>query len=309
MTWLVWRQHRIEGLAATLLVIPTLALVAIFFISAQPGVHLVNSACPGDACGSASQAFLDRFGTLRLLIKGILIGLPALAGVFIGAPLLAREFEQGTDQLVWSQGVTRQRWLTAKLGLLSAVTVVLAVSLAVAGRVWFEAQPVVNSSQWQEFDIQGSAYASYAFFSLALGIAASALIGRTVPAMAAALVGYVGVRLAVLFLARPNFLPPLQWDVSTNLAGQADAWMLGDQLHFDLQGQPLSDAKWQAAVNTCSQIQGDWGSCLRDHGAVVLQSYQPGDRFWLFQSIEAGIFTVLGLALLTLTAWLVARWS
>ena len=307
MTWLIWRQHRIEGLAATLLVVPTLVLVAIFFITAQPLVHLVNSACPGDSCGSAGQAFLDRFGTLRLLIKGILIGLPVLAGLFIGAPLLAREFEQGTDQLVWSQGITRQRWLIAKLGLLSAVIVLLAVALAIAGRVWFEAQPVVNSSQWQEYDIQGPAYASYAFFSLALGIAAGAMIGRTVPAMAAVLVGYVGVRLAVVFLARPNFLPPLQWDVSTNLAGQVDAWMLGDQRHFDLKGHALSDSQWQAAVNTCSQIQGDWGSCLRDHGAVVLQAYQPGDRFWLFQSIEATIFSLLGLLLLGLTLWLVGR--
>src|SRR5450759_4644157 len=254
MTWLIWRQHRIEGLVATLLVVPTLVLVAIFFITAQPLVHLVNSACPGNSCGSAGQAFLDRFGTLRLLIKGILIGLPVLAGLFIGAPLLAREVEQGTDQLVWSQGITRQRWLIAKLGLLSAATVLLAVALAIAGRVWFEAQPVVNSSQWQEYDIQGPAYASYAFFSLALGIAAGAMIGRTVPAMAVALVGYVGVRLAVVFLARPNFLPPLQWDVSTNLAGQMDAWMLGDQRHYDLQGHPLSDSSWQAAVNTCSPV-------------------------------------------------------
>jgi hypothetical protein len=307
MTWLVWRQHRMEGLVATLLVVATLVFVAIFFIMSQPLVHLVNTACPGDSCDSAGQAFLNRFGTLRLLIKGILIGLPALSGVFIGAPLLAREFEQGTDQLVWSQGITRQRWLIAKLGLLSAVTVLLAVSLAVAGRVWFEAQPVVNSSQWQEYDIQGPAYASYAFFSLALGIAAGAMIGRTVPAMAVALVGYVGLRLAVVFLARPNFLPPLQWDVSTNLAGQMDAWMLGDQRHFDLTGHALSDSQWQAAVNTCSQIQGDWGSCLRDHGAVVLQAYQPGDRFWLFQSIEATIFSLLGLLLLGLTLWLVGR--
>jgi len=307
MTWLIWRQHRMEGLMATLLVIPTLVLVAVFFITAQPLVHLANSACPGDSCSSASQAFLDRFGTLRVVIKGILIALPALAGVFVGAPLLAREFEQGTDQLVWSQGVTRQRWLLAKVGLLSAATILLAVLLGVAGRVWFEAQPVLNSSQWQEFDIQGPAYASYAFFSLAVGIAAGALIGRTVPAMAAALVGYAGVRLAVLFLVRPNFLPPLEWNVSTNFAGQADAWMLGDQRHFDLKGQPLVDSQWQVAVNTCSQIQGDWGSCLRDHGAVVLQAYQPGDRFWLFQSVEAAIFTVLGAALLTLTAWLLAR--
>jgi hypothetical protein len=42
---------------------------------------------------------------------------------------------------------------------------------------------------------------------------------------------------------------------------------------------------------------------------VVLQAYQPGDRFWLFQSFEAAIFIVLGIAMIWLTAWLVGRRS
>jgi hypothetical protein len=285
-------------------------VVAAFFISAQPMLQQANSACPtGDSCSSAVQAFLDRFGTLRVALKAILIGLPVLPGLFVGAPLLAREFEQGTDQLVWSQGITRRRWLFVKLGLLIAVTLFFATSLAVAGRVWFEAQPAFNSSQWTEFDIQGPAYVSYAFFSLALGVAAGAAIGRTVPAIAVALVGFVGARMAIEFLARPNFLAPLQWDVSTSLPGQGDAWTFGDQRHVDLQGHQISDAQWQAAINPCSQIQGDLGSCLRDHGVVVLQAYQPGDRFWLFQGIEAVIFTVIGIALLGLAVWLVSRRS
>jgi hypothetical protein len=309
MTWLTWRQHRLEALGAALLVFPTLVAIAGFFIVAQPLLRQVNAACPGDSCGAALQSFSDRFGTLRTALEAILIGLPVLPGLFVGAPMLAREFEQGTDQLVWSQGITRRRWLFVKLGLLIAVTVVLASLLAIAGRVWFETNPSANSNQWAEFDVQGPVYAAYVFFSLALGVAAGALIRRTVAAMAATLVGFVGARLAILFLARPNFLPQQQWDVSTILVGQADAWTLGDQRHFDVNGHPLSDTQWQAAVNTCSQIQGDWGSCLRDHGAVVLQAYQPGDRFWLFQSFEASIFIVLGIAMIWLTAWLVGRRS
>ena len=34
-----------------------------------------------------------------------------------GAPLLAREFEDGTHSLVWTQGVTRRRWLIRQLAL------------------------------------------------------------------------------------------------------------------------------------------------------------------------------------------------
>ena len=52
------------------------------------------------------------------------LAVPALIGMFWGAPLVAREFETGTLRLVWTQGVTRVRWLAAKLGVagMAAIT-------------------------------------------------------------------------------------------------------------------------------------------------------------------------------------------
>ena len=41
---------------------------------------------------------------------------PAVVGVFWGAPMVARELEAGTYRLVWNQSITRTRWLVAKLG-------------------------------------------------------------------------------------------------------------------------------------------------------------------------------------------------
>ena len=38
------------------------------------------------------------------------------SGIFWGAPLLARELETGTYRLAWTQSVTRSRWLITKLG-------------------------------------------------------------------------------------------------------------------------------------------------------------------------------------------------
>jgi hypothetical protein len=35
-----------------------------------------------------------------------------VSGLFWGAPLPAREFEDGTHGLAWTQGVTRGRWLS-----------------------------------------------------------------------------------------------------------------------------------------------------------------------------------------------------
>jgi hypothetical protein len=41
--------------------------------------------------------------------------LPGLLGVFIGAPLVAREIEDGTWRLAWSQGITRRTWMRGQI--------------------------------------------------------------------------------------------------------------------------------------------------------------------------------------------------
>src|SRR5262249_59666397 len=66
-----------------------------------------------------------------------LIVVPGLAGMFIGAPLLARDIEQGTHRLLWTQGVPRRRWLATKLALVFGAVAVAAapVGAHVAGMV------------------------------------------------------------------------------------------------------------------------------------------------------------------------------
>ncbi len=60
-----------------------------------------------------------QFRTQALVALGVLdvaaLAVPGLIGMFWGAPLIAREFETGTFRLAWTQGVTRTRWLAAKL--------------------------------------------------------------------------------------------------------------------------------------------------------------------------------------------------
>ena len=46
-----------------------------------------------------------------------MLALPAIVGVFWGAPLVARELEAGTHRLAWTQSISRTRWLATKVGL------------------------------------------------------------------------------------------------------------------------------------------------------------------------------------------------
>jgi hypothetical protein len=315
MSWLTWRQHRLEAGATALVVLPFLLVVVGLLIAVQPVLDQVRRACPsvGDACQIASQPYDNNFAAAHTVIEFILVGLPLLAGMFIGAPLVARELEQGTDQLVWSQGITRRRWLLVKLAWLAGAILIVATLLAVSGQEWSAARPASAYSQWHTFDIEGPELVAYSLFSFALGVAAGALIRRTVPAMAVVLVGFIGTRMAVEFLARPNFLPPLTWNVGSSADGNlGDVWMIGTQRPVDLQGNSISGDLFGQAFNSCANTanSGDaLTSCLRQHGVQVLQSYQPAGRFLLFQGIESAIFVAAAVALLALTMWLVNRRS
>ena len=57
------------------------------------------------------------------------------------------------------------------------------------------------------FDIRGIVPIAYVLFALALGVLAGTLIRKTLPAMAATLAGYVGVRAIVALVARRFYLP------------------------------------------------------------------------------------------------------
>lgn len=280
MTWSTWRQHRLEALAGLAVLA---GLAAMIFVANWR--H--------DLAGGGNTTGLDQPIQLSLGV------LPALVGVFIGAPLLARDLEQGTHRLLWTQGTTRARWLRWKLGLVGGVVTIGAALLAAYFTATLLGQhmtlpdgSVENlADSWVWFD-EGPALAAYAVFALALGTAAGAVIRRTYPAMALTLAIYVAVRVPIASAARPNYLPPLRLQVSYyetfNLPGP-QVWIQYPATYQDASGHTLS-------MSEVTDRLGAQGGALASHGIVGWVNYQPGDRFLAFQGIEAAIF--LGLAAL-----------
>jgi hypothetical protein len=318
MIWLTWRQHRLEGLITALLVIAIAGLVGGLVVAAQPLLDQIKHACPivvDDSCGRALIAFNARFGIFQQPLYLAFLVLPVLSGMFIGAPLLAREFEQGTDEMVWTQGITRRKWLLIKLAILGSATIVMAGILAVAGQEWSTAVPDSSYSQWFAFDVQGPEFVAYALFSFALGVAAGAAIGRTVPAMAVVIVGFLAVRAAITLFARRNFLPPVTTELSGQLiSGQGQAWLIGNQQPVDMHGNTINSDQFNQITDACLHpasgvVPGNFNlqGCWHDHGIKVLQTYQPAERFPLFQGIETAIFVLAAFALVGFAVWLVRR--
>ena len=326
MTWLVWRQHRAEALAAALV----LAVLAI--VVTPTGLHLHQvvgqlrqGGClgnaPGPNCGSTIGAFSATSRTLSGILP-LLNLLPGLAGVFIGAPLVAREIEDGTWRLAWSQGVTRRGWLYGQLLGTLAVTALSAALFTAVLTWWLSPVDYVNGRFTDNgFDFYGIVPLAWALLAFAIGLLAGTVARRVIPAMAVTLLGYAAIRLPVEFLLRPRYLPPARlWGLPFT-GGRplpADAWQLGQDVvapdgHTILTGAQFDQVQHTAAAAlhpnpaARSNYLQELNQWLQAHGYTQVLTYQPAGRFWAFQGIEAAICLIAALAAIAVAYRLVLR--
>ena len=312
MAWVTWRQHR-HQLLIGLAVIVGLALAAL--VTGLP-MHTayqreaLSSCLPPTArsgCDIIVRHFQSEFGSGVGLARYLIL-LPALVGMFIGAPLLARELEQGTHRFAWTQTVTRRRWLLSKT-LLLALAVTVGACLLSALVMWWR-QPfdsLEGRLSPSGFEIQGLVVPAYAVFALSLGVLAGAALRRSLAAMSVTLAAFVAVRLAVAQLVRPRYESPERETMTGLVPGtHARDWVLSNSL-VDAVGRHISAAREDLAILHAQQARIDAQEYLLSLGWRRALSFQPADRFWTFQAIEAGIFVALAVALFGATVWLLQR--
>ncbi|MDQ1534035.1 MAG: hypothetical protein QOF28_1796 [Actinomycetota bacterium] len=206
-----WLQSRTQSAVA----FGALALLAI--VLAFNGAHLVHifdtniatCAARGD-CETVRGAFLSHNNHLRTWLGILVIVVPGIAGVFWGAPLVARELESGTYRLAWTQSVSRMRWLAVKLAVVGLTSMAVAGLFSLVVTWWASPLDTVNGNRFAPalFDQRGIVAIGYAAFAFALGVTAGAIIKRTVPTMATTLVAFVFARVATMLWIRPHFLAP-----------------------------------------------------------------------------------------------------
>ncbi|GAA3209190.1 transporter [Dactylosporangium siamense] len=308
MIWLTWRQHRKQALYTVI----GLAVLAAFIVPTGVAMHrdfdrLVVKGCATSTPDNPCDTFHDFSTTYGSYIYFcvLLLVVPLLFGLFWGAPLIAREIEQGTHHMIWTQGISRRRWALTKVGLLGGAVTVLAVVYGLGIAWWFEPLGYLES-RFDEifFDVQGVAPVGYTLFAVAVGIAAGALVPKVVPAMAIVLPAFIAARIAVALYARPRFATPVTNDFPV-IAGDADggggmqvgSWLLNSDIRRP-DGTFVSSGAMVCPPADATECLGGLSADLRNR-----QVFQPADRFWTFQWIEAGIFT----ALAVLLVWLAIR--
>jgi hypothetical protein len=327
---LTWRQYRAQAAISAALLAAFAVLLVITGLNMAAQFHAAFGSClAGNDCRFPVDDISLGGGPVGLIVE-FTLAVPAVLGMFLGAPLVAREAETGTSQFIWTQSVTRRRWLAVKVGWL--LLAALAWGGAVGALVTWWSGPknaaYLNAFSPGTFDVQGIMPAAYSLFAMALGITAGALIRRVLPALAVTLGGYFGVRLVIMGWIRQHYMSPVTTTVSiAQNFNQANGgfWALAQGFRGpngtltlptgDVQtvgnGFPLSDVPHACLTylppNGTSQPKQLFFSCLTSHGYTQYFTYQPADRYFPFQFIEAGIFVALATALIAVTFAVINR--
>jgi hypothetical protein len=333
MIWLTWRQHRAEFALGALILVTFASGLAVIGLGAR---HLTSSiglpACFSN-CGALLDQVRAQYHWLPPVVA-VLVSLPLLAGMFVGAPLVSREFEAGTQRLVWTQSVTRLRWISVKLAIIVSVFVVSAAALGLAA-LW-ALDPLAPAfgtrfnSVW--FEILGVLPAACMLVALAVGVIASALWRRTIPAMAATLVAYAAVRFPIHFF-RLHLVAPLTNSVTLPLnsfltkpnvdpltilgTGLSPNDRVFQTVALDPSGHPIPNGFRALFQSYCSNVpsrgpipSGILEACRVQMAGLnvrIVSQYQPAARFWTLQGVEGGFLFLLAAALIATTIFIVSR--
>ncbi len=312
---------------------------AIAIVVGEQGVH--GSYASFVAGGCVANAFHVPCGTIENMFEGsqdafsaIVIALnvlPAAVGVFIGAPLLSREFESGTFRFTWTQAVGRTRYVATTLALLAGLVVTAAVLLGLLLSTWAHPfQLMGTESEWYSglFATTWFMLAAWSLFALTLGVWLGAAIRRTVSAMAVAAVAIGGLSIAsfVLFVHRLLAIAPLASRRISPLSGLGIG-VLNEPANRGT-GQPLGAwlvRDWFTgpdghvlSANTADNLRnllygGQNGrsvnvtTWLATHHDAFWVSYQPASRFWIFQGVAGVILIVLAVAFAVVTLRLITE--
>ncbi|MEU4030809.1 ABC transporter permease [Streptomyces anulatus] len=300
MPWLVVRQHRVA-----LVCVLGLTLVASLLI-AYGRSELVNLL---DAKGWPEKDAGQPMENNRVYeyVGSILGGLPLILAVFIGAPLIAGDQENGTAQLVTTQSATRRQWLIAKLGLAYTLALVSGVVLSALFTWWWKPYRSVFLSDWIDgaiFDNTGPVLPAFLLFFTAAGITIGTLIRRVLPAM---VVTFLFTAITTMFVwdeirVRLGDTQIFTYPMDTELpARYAEAYEV-DRWVGSADGTLYG---WGTCAEATEKAQ---NACIKEHGIVndVIE-YLDYSQMAAMQWTAAGIL-LTGTALLTaFTLWRVTR--
>ncbi|HTE57880.1 MAG TPA: ABC transporter permease [Verrucomicrobiae bacterium] len=353
MNWLIWRQYRKQLLIFVGIFIIFAAVAIPFGVNFWKHYQEVQTSCSQVGAAGCSQKEIRNVifrtaaeGQVVNLVKLTLLGLPFLLGLFWGVPLLAKEYAENTNKLVWTQGISRRKWLTTKLAWVLFATVLYAGAFTAVATWFSRTGNAVNSDRFTElaFMSQGVVPVAMAVFAVCVGILFGAWFKRLLPALGATLGLLLVLQIAVPTFARPHYQATQVTTESLKVekgefapgGPNKEDWTISAK-QLDSSGKEL-DSKFppQQCIIDEEQMQKERAesqeapkpgtpekprtaafslaggpvisiNCLSDLGYHWEVKYQPAYRYWNFQRIETALYLVLTGMAVSATYWLVLR--
>ncbi|WP_444947760.1 ABC transporter permease subunit [Micromonospora ureilytica] len=335
MIWMTWRQFRIPTLATGGLLLVVLGGLALTWAEVtELATQTGYTGCQGDACRVAGEDFLQALqpgwaSEFHIAAIGALYLLPALLGIFWGAPLVARELESGTYRMVFSQSVGRGRWLLVKLAFGGGAAALGAGLLSLVLTEW--AQPIDGASADRMnplvFAARGVVPVGYATLAFVVGVFTGLVLRRTLAAMAVTLLVVVGLQIAAPFVVRPWLAQPVTTVTPLTFDGDFGISMNPDTGQMTVHVEPERRGDWVVSSTTITatgaefngpadmtqcgpRASGGREACQRWLGQQNLSlkvSYVSGSKFWGLQWREFGVLFAVAVVLSLLSLWWVRR--
>ncbi|MDG4859477.1 hypothetical protein P8605_15160 [Streptomyces sp. T-3] len=241
------------------------------------------------ACQNAEMRLTLDFSTYMGSARMVLAYLPLIIAAYAGGALIARELENGTAALAWTQSVSPLRWLAAKL-VVPALLIVAGMGTLMLLYSW-----VVRSgpsfAEWYNgahFLATGPVGLAYALCALALGALTGLLLRRTLPALGASF-GIMLLLLQAGHVYREHLWPTVERTSDKlyfpNLM-HGDQWLR--EISYDAAGRPTEN--------------------FGDPGAVTFyREWHPASHRWPIQWVETGILLALTAAAVATAFWVLRR--
>ena len=323
----VWLQHRNAFLGMLALYFACAVAILVGERSARSmfATYVADHCLTGRiqaVCPTISNNFADMTDPFSAMLFVLEI-LPVIVGVFLGAPLVARELESGTYRFTFSQATSRTRYVVATIAMLGAFVAAGGVVLGLLISGWAHPVEVVDVGEtiWLpgNFVTSWLLLAAWSLLGLAVGAFIGTIMRKTVSAMATALV-VVGGLVTAAIAAGVRELVSIAPRVSTTITphglgvgaigrqaytgeGPRGAWLIRAWMTGP-HGKALSPKQSTRMLALLSANKTSSGSALHLlalHHVSYWVSYQPASRFPLFQGI-AGAILVLFAVVATMIA-------
>jgi hypothetical protein len=299
VTWVSWRLQRTETLVALAIVallaallVPTGLRMEHVYTADHLSACLAGSASP--ACDGAVGAFEQRFSSVLSLADWFTL-LPGVIGVLLAAPFVG-DLERGTYRLVWTQGITRGRWLRGKLALAAVTAAIAAGSMSLLCAWWRRPDVRLHGRlETGTYDTTGCVAVGYALFALGLTLALGAVWRRAAASIAVAFVAYFAARIYVDTSLRDRLVAPLH----TSYRGARMPRFLEHARMIDVTGRIGGHVIGGSGdVHTAAPA-------IRN--TLLHVTYQPDSHFWPLQLAETGLFAGAAAMLIAFAAWWTLR--